>query len=157
MAFPAGVLLADAAYGTSRDFRDGIRELGLHYIVGVDPKTAVAVFDRRGRRRDDPVSVRDLAFRVAKQGGFRRCTWRKGTKEDLTARFALRRVVPAYDQCYGMEKREPVWLLIEWRDGETEPANYFPLLALQPDDEEAADPPGHAEMAHGARLRRLQG
>jgi SRSO17 transposase len=122
---PAGVLLADAAYGTSRDFRDGVRELGLHYIVGVDPKTVVAVFDRAGRRRDDPVSVHDLAFRIAKQGGFRRCTWRKGTKEDLTARFALRRVVPAYDQCYGMEKREAVWLLIEWRDGETEPANYF--------------------------------
>jgi SRSO17 transposase len=122
---PTGVLLADAAYGTSRDFREGVRELGLHYIVGVDPKTVVAVFDRTGRRRDDPVSVRDLAFRVAKQGGFRRCTWRKGTKQDLTARFALRRVVPAYDQCYGMEKREPVWLLIEWRDGETEPANYF--------------------------------
>jgi SRSO17 transposase len=122
---PAGVLLADAAYGSSRDFRDGVRELGLHYIVGVDPKTVVAIFDRAGRRRDDPVSVRDVAFRIAKQGGFRRCTWRKGTKEDLTARFALRRVVPAYDQCYGMEKREPVWLLIEWRDGETEPANYF--------------------------------
>jgi SRSO17 transposase len=122
---PAGVLLADAAYGTSRDFRDGVRELGLHYIVGVDPKTVVAVFDRAGRRRDDPVSVHDLASRIAKQGGFRRCTWRKGTKEDLTARFALRRVVPAYDQCYGMEKREAVWLLIEWRDGETEPANYF--------------------------------
>jgi SRSO17 transposase len=122
---PAGVLLADAAYGSSRDFRDGVRKLGLHYVVGVDPKTVVAIFDRAGRRRDIPVSVRDLAFRIAKQGGFRRCTWRKGTKEDLTARFALRRVVPAYDQCYGMNNREAVWLLIEWRDGETEPANYF--------------------------------
>jgi SRSO17 transposase len=122
---PAGVLLADAAYGSSRDFRDGVRELGLHYIVGVDPKTVVAVFDRAGRRRDDPVSVRNLAFRMDKQRGFRRCTWRKGTKQDLSARFALRRIVPAYDQCYGMENREPLWLLIEWRDGDTEPANYF--------------------------------
>ncbi len=122
---PSGVLLADAAYGSSRDFRDGVRELGLHYIVGVDPKTVVAVFDRVGRRRDDPVSVRNLAFRIDKQRGFRRCTWRKGTKQDLSARFALRRIVPAYDQCYGMENREPLWLLIEWRDGDTEPANYF--------------------------------
>lgn len=122
---PSGVLLADAAYGSSRDFRDGVRELGLHYIVGVDPKTVVAVFDRMGRRRDDPVSVRNLAFRIDKQRGFRRCTWRKGTKQDLSARFALRRIVPAYDQCYGMENREPLWLLIEWRDGDTEPANYF--------------------------------
>jgi SRSO17 transposase len=124
-AVPSGVLLADAAYGSSRDFRDGVRELGLHHIVGVDPKTVVAVFDRAGRRRDDPVSVRNLAFRIEKQRGFRRCTWRKGTKQDLSARFALRRIVPAYDQCYGMENREPLWLLIEWRDGDTEPANYF--------------------------------
>jgi SRSO17 transposase len=122
---PSGVLLADAAYGSSRDFRDGVRQLGLHYIVGVDPKTVVAVFDRAGRRRDDPVSVRNLAFRIDKQRGFRRCTWRKDTKQDLSARFALRRIVPAYDQCYGMENREVLWLLIEWRDGETEPANYF--------------------------------
>ena len=53
----------------------------------------------------------------------RRCTWRKGTEE---ARFALRRVVAA-----GVPKREqePLWLLIEWRDGETQAANYF-LISL---------------------------
>ncbi len=33
--------------------------------------------------------------------------------------------MPAYDACYGMENREPLWLIIEWRDGEDEPANYF--------------------------------
>lgn len=122
---PSGVLLADAAYGSSRDFRDSLRELGLHYIVGVEPQTVVATFDGAGQRRDESVSVRDLAFRIAKQNGFRRCTWRKGTKQDLSARFALRRIVPAYDRARRMDKREPLWLLIEWRDGETEPANYF--------------------------------
>jgi SRSO17 transposase len=123
---PQGVVLADSAYGTSRDFRHGIRAMGLHYAVGVDPKTVVAVFDRLGRRRDEVISVRDLAQRIWNQGGFRRCTWRKGTKNDLTARFALRRVVPAYDAaCGGIDKREPLWLIIEWRDGETEPANHF--------------------------------
>src|SRR5262249_40350406 len=76
---PSGIVLADSAYGSSRDFRDGLRELGLHYIVGVDPKTVVAVYDKLGRRRDEPVGVRDLALRIEKQGGFRRCTWRKGT------------------------------------------------------------------------------
>jgi SRSO17 transposase len=122
---PRGVVLADSAYGTSRDFRDGVRALGLHYAVGVDPKTVVAVHDKIGRCRIEPVSVREVALRIEKAGGFRRCTWRKGTKEDLSARFALRRVVPAYDGGHGIEKREPLWLLIEWRDGEDQPANYF--------------------------------
>lgn len=122
---PPGLVLADQAYGTSRDFRQGIRELGLHYAVAVDSKTVVMVFDTIGRRRDEIVSVSDLAQRIESRGGFRRCTWRQGTKQDLSARFALRRVVPAYDGGHGIETREPVWLLIEWRDDEVEPANYF--------------------------------
>jgi len=122
---PPGVVLADCAYGASRAFREGIRALDLHYIVAVDHQTAVAVFDKNHRRGDQVFGVRDLAFRIAAARGFRRCTWRKGTKVDLSARFALRRVVPAYNECKGVDNREPVWLLIEWRDGETEPANYF--------------------------------
>lgn len=129
---PPGLVLADAAYGSSRDFRDGIRDLGLHYAVGVDPKTVVMVFDKLGRRRDEIVGVKTLAQRIEAQGGFRRCTWRAGTKQDLSARFALRRVVPAYDGGHGIEKREALWLLIEWRDGEDEPANYFLCSSPRP-------------------------
>lgn len=73
------------------------------------------------RCRGDPVSVRDLALQIEARGGFRRCTWRKGTKQDLAARFAFRRVIPAGVNA----EREVQWLLIEWRDGEAEPANYF--------------------------------
>jgi SRSO17 transposase len=122
---PAGVVLADVAYGTSRDFRKGIRALGLHYAVAVEARTTVMVFDELGQRNDEILSVGELASRIELQSGFRRCMWRRGTKQDLSARFALRRVVPAYDGGHGIEKREPVWLLVEWRDGEDEPANYF--------------------------------
>jgi hypothetical protein len=96
-----------------------------HDAVAVDNRTTVMVFDTLGRRREEIISVIDLAHRIDANGGFRRCTWRQGTKHDLSARFALRRVVPAYDGGHGIEKREPVWLLIEWRDGEDEPANCF--------------------------------
>jgi SRSO17 transposase len=120
-----GVVLADAAYGTARDFRKGIRELGLHYAVAVEARTTVMVFDDFGQRDDEIIGVGELAARIESQRGFRRCTWRRGTKQDLSARFALRRVVPAYDGGHGIEKREPVWLLVEWRDGDDEPANYF--------------------------------
>lgn len=120
-----GLTLADAAFGSSRDFRDGIRKLGLHYAVAVNSSTVVSVVDKRDRLRDEIISVQALAQRIDSQGGFRRCTWREGTKEDLSARFALRRIVPAYDDARGIEKRETLSLLIEWRDGESEPANYF--------------------------------
>ena len=83
------------------------------------PQTLIRLVDAEGRPRGEQVSVRDLAFTIRDRGGFRRCTWRKGTKEDLAARFALRRVVTAHDG------PDPQWLLIEWRDGEAEPANYF--------------------------------
>lgn len=122
---PRGLVLADQAYGTSREFRDEIRRLGLHYAVGVDRRTVVMVYDKLDRRRDEIISVQDLARRIEARGGFRRCTWRQGTKQPLTARFALRRIVPAHDGGHGIERREPLWLLIEWRDGEDEPANYF--------------------------------
>lgn len=122
---PPGLVLADQAYGTSREWRQAIREMGLHYAVAVDHRTTVMVFDKIGRRREEIISIIDLAHRIEGRGGFRRCTWREGTKQDLSARFALRRVVPAYDGGPGIEKREAVWLLIEWRDNEDEPANCF--------------------------------
>jgi SRSO17 transposase len=123
---PPGVVLADKAYGASPVFRDGIRALGLHYAVGVDPRTKVMVYDKRGRRGDEKISVKSLALRIEARGGFRRTTWRQGTKEALFARFALRRVVFAGGAAKGsIDTREPVWLLIEWRDHEPEPDNYY--------------------------------
>ncbi len=122
---PKGVVLGDSAYGTSKAFRRGVRELDLHYALGVDPKTSVLLMNQREDVRGPVLSVRDLAFLIRDRGGFRRCTWRKGTKDDLTAKFALRRVVIAEDGQIPPDEREPLWLLIEWRDGENTPANYF--------------------------------
>jgi SRSO17 transposase len=121
-----GVVLGDTAYGSSSEFRQGVRSLGLHYAVAVYPHTTVHLLDEEGGPREEAPSVSELATRIHERGGFRRCTWRKGTQEDLSARFALRRVVAA-----GVPQREqePLWLLIEWRDGEPQPANYF-LISL---------------------------
>nr|WP_240359904.1 IS701 family transposase [Pyxidicoccus trucidator] len=123
---PPGVVLGDTAYGTSSKFRAHLRSLGLHYAVAVAPQTAVCLLDEKGRPRGDARSVSDLALRLHEREGFRRCSWRKGTQEDLSACFALRRVIAA-----GVPQREqePLWLLIEWRDDEPEPANYF-LVSL---------------------------
>jgi SRSO17 transposase len=123
---PPGVVLGDTAYGSSSELRQGVRSLGLHYAVAVYPHTTVRLLDEEGAPRGEALSVSELATRIHERGGFRRCTWRKGTKEDLSARFALRQVVAA-----GVPQREQesLQLLIEWRDGELEPANYF-LISL---------------------------
>ena len=122
---PRGIVLADSAFGNSSDFRAQLRKLGLHYAVGVSPQTAVFLLDPVSGQPGARMEVRDLAFKIEQSGGFRRCTWRQGTKQDLSARFTRMRVVPAHDDGVEPAKREPLWLLIEWRDGETEPANFF--------------------------------
>ncbi|WNG22297.1 IS701 family transposase [Cystobacter fuscus] len=119
---PKGVVLADSAYGSSSDFRAQVRSLGLHYAVGVDPQTTVSLLDNQGHPHDEAVSVKDMALSIHERGGFRRCTWRSGTREELRAHFALRRVVAAGEP---KGQQEPLWLLIEWRENEPEPANYF--------------------------------
>ncbi|HYP21554.1 MAG TPA: IS701 family transposase [Chloroflexia bacterium] len=119
---PKGVVLADSAYGTSGDFRAQVRSLGLHYAVGVEPQTTIRLLDNEGRPHGEAVSVKDMALSIHERWGFRRCTWRSGTREELQARFALRRVVAAG---VPQGQQEPLWLLIEWREDEPEPANYF--------------------------------
>jgi SRSO17 transposase len=123
---PPGIVLADSAYGSSSPFRAHLRSLGLHYGVGVSSQTSVCLLDEKGRPQQEAQSVSALAFRLQEAGGFRRCTWRQGTRKKLSARFALSQVNAA-----GVPKQEqePLWLLIEWREGEPEPANYF-LISL---------------------------
>jgi SRSO17 transposase len=123
---PPGLVLADQAYGGD-EFRQGIRQLGLQYAIAVDPRSMVVTLSKSGRPSESRIHLEQLAQRLDKQCAFRRCTWRQGTKEPLSARFALRRVVWA-GRSYpvvAIEDREPVWLLIEWRDNEKEPRNYF--------------------------------
>jgi SRSO17 transposase len=114
---PKGVVLGDSGYGSSSDFRRELRALQLRYVVGVQPTTIVQPVDVNSKPEGKPASVRDLATTLDTRGAFRRCTWRVGTRNDLSARFAMLRVQPSDD--------EEVWLLIEWRDDEAEPANYF--------------------------------
>ncbi len=122
---PRGVVLGDSAYGTSSDFRLELRKLGLHYSLAVDPQTKVFEVGEVLNRGGAAISVRDLAVKLKAKKKFRRCTWRAGTKADLSAQFAMRRVFPCREQNREPHERESVWLLIEWRDGEDAPANYF--------------------------------
>jgi SRSO17 transposase len=125
------VLLYDSGYGDSSAFREGVRELGLDYAVGIHGPTKVWRLDKRLRRSGEALSARDLALEIGRKG-FRRTTWREGTKESLWSRFAMQRVVSAHDDGVDPAQREDVWLLMEWPDGEAEPTKYF--LATLPRD-----------------------
>jgi SRSO17 transposase len=122
--FPRGIVLCDTAYGTSSAFRTAVRDLDLDYAVAVDPQTKVWCVDRLLRRRGSALSVRDLALSIGREG-FRRVTWREGTKKKLSAYFAMRRVVPFHDDGVHPSVREDVWLVMEWPDGEVAPTKYY--------------------------------
>jgi len=114
---PRGVVLADCGYGGGADFRKELRSLELDYAVAVNPTTNVRRVDRDGVCRGKNQRLKTLALRLQKEGAFRRCTWRQGSRRAMTARFARVRIQVA--------DGELATLLIEWRDHEPEPANYF--------------------------------
>jgi SRSO17 transposase len=56
---------------------------------------------------------------------FRRLTWRTGTKGKLSSRFCFRRVKTARDDGeMAQEDKEPLWLVIEWPEGEPKPTKF---------------------------------
>ncbi len=121
---PGEIVLADAAYGESSAFRSGIRFYGLDYAVGVSAPTKVFLVNASGRHRGESTSVRDLARKLGNKA-FRRVTWRDGTApQKLSARFCFRRVKVAHDDGTPLDEREDIWLVMEWRDSETEPTRY---------------------------------
>jgi SRSO17 transposase len=135
---PRAVALADAGYGVDTAFRDGITELGLSYVVGIQSSTTLwppgeaplppKPWSGRGRRatrlrHDDdhqPVSAKDLALGLPDKA-FRRITWREGSNAKLASRFAAVRVRPAQGDTSRGEPRAEEWCLIEWPKGEAEP------------------------------------
>jgi SRSO17 transposase len=125
------VVVADAGYGNSGEFRDGLASRCLHYAVGVQAETVVFTREprwvrpprpQRGRASKlwmlaadspRPVAVGELAGQLR----LRRVSWRKGTKGKLSARFAWVRVWPGADWHRGVRVQPaPVWLLVEARD-----------------------------------------
>lgn len=125
---PKGVVLADEGYGNNGAFRAGVRARGLHYAVAISSSTTVWVLDGEGGRGLVKWTAKEVAEVLGKKR-FRRTTWREGTSERLSAKFAARRVLVGHDDGQPSSEREEQWLLMEWRDGEDEPAHFY-LLTL---------------------------
>jgi SRSO17 transposase len=141
-SLPRGVVLMDAGYGNNSDLRAAITALELTYVVGILSNTTLwapgsgplpaKTWSGRGRpptllRRDAehrPLSVKALALGLSKSA-WRTVTWREGTAEHLSSRFARVRVRVARRDFRRNESRPEEWLLIEWPKGESEPTKYW--------------------------------
>lgn len=139
---PRGVVLADAAYGNSGKFRQGLAERGLEYSVCIKRDTSVwrpgegldAVPPRRngpGRPpsrqlpgKHNPVSVQELAAELPLKAYRRVRLWR-GRHEATEMRVARLRVRTARGAVFGHAPGDEQWLLIEWPSGEPEPSHYY--------------------------------
>lgn len=131
VGLPRGFGLLDAGYGHDSKLRTGMTELGVPYVAGIQPQTLVwAPRKRPGRalkkaRRDEPnaISVKDLALKLGAKE-WHTITWREGTNEWLSSRFARVRVCVASSH-ERLTKPTKEWLLIEWPEGEDEPTKYW--------------------------------
>ncbi len=139
---PHGVVLMDAGYGTDTDLRTSIAALGLNYVAGIQPQTSVwgpgtgprppKNWSGHGRpakllRRDgkhQPISVKKLAIGLPTRA-WRKITWREGSAQQLSSRFARVRVRAAHRDYWLPESRPEEWLLIEWPEGEEAPTKYW--------------------------------
>ena len=136
---PSGVIVADAGYGNTTEFRTGLAERKLLFVVGVQNTTTVWIDSgnlkatsegHRGRPRRKPLEVgTPLSVAEVSQSWprkiWQRVTWREGTKGSMTSRFAAARVLPSHSYQHGGAKEEPLWLLAEWPEEQMTPTKFW--------------------------------
>lgn len=123
-----GCVLADAGYGLSAPFRQGLTGRKLIWSVGV-PRTQKVFTPQvglllpqagRGKPRQHAIpseTARDAAEALA-ASRWRKVVWRQGIKGPLAARFAALRVRVAdgpRTPRHGHQPGDEVWLVGEWR------------------------------------------
>jgi SRSO17 transposase len=135
------VLIADAGYGEISEFRLGLAERELDYIVQVKSGTSayaqevqpqVGVYSGRGRPplpryRQTRSSLKALALAAGAEAATT-VAWREGSRGQLSSRFLALRVRPAnvkLRRAAATDELPLAWLVCEWPDGEAEPVKYW--------------------------------
>ena len=133
------VVLADAGYGDSGEFRAGLAARNLRYVVAVNgepvvwpPGSKPEVMKRtagspgrpRTRYSDEahpPVALKKLASTLR----FRRVSWREGSKGWQAGYFAAVRIRTAHRHKEGTPPGEEQWLLCQRTDDEKTPYKFW--------------------------------
>jgi SRSO17 transposase len=141
------VLVSDCGYGEVGEFRSGLDDRQIPYVVQVKADTSAypepvrpttAPYTGRGRRpqpryHDKPSSLKRLAL-AAGQGAGVELIWRRASKGLQRSRFLALRARPAgitprrqaAARADGAEWELPVrWLLAEWPTDKPEPVKYW--------------------------------
>src|SRR4051812_20873234 len=148
------LVVADAGYGDSAEFRDGLSARGRAWVVQVQGVLSAhaegAVPARvptsgggrpsRPRYRPPPVALRAHVLAAGRAAAVP-LTWRDGSRGPLSSYFVVLRVRPAghhqADRRAADGSLPAVWLLAEWPPGATEPTDYW--LATLPETTELAE------------------
>lgn len=149
------VLAADGGFGDITEFRQGLDERELRYVLQVKgPTSAYAEEvkperpDYRGtgrppaaRYRERPSSLREHALAAGKRRAVG-LSWREGSRGRMHSRFLALRVRPANIKLRGVahcagEELGVCWLLCEWPADKDEPVKYW--LSNLPEDTELRD------------------
>jgi SRSO17 transposase len=135
-------VLADAGYGETVEFRDGLTQRGLLYVVGVpnnhliwppgsNPRPPTHRRGTRGRPRSQwrdgnkhPIPIGELVKGIARER-YKTVAWREGSRGKLSSKFLAYRVRSATKHTKGRLPGEEQWLLCEWHSSETEPRFHF--------------------------------
>jgi SRSO17 transposase len=137
-ALPRRVVLADAGYGDSTEFRDGLQARRLNYIVGVSnirlvwppgsnprlPKRNAGAGRPATRFRDGNRKPKSLA-EFAETLEYRKYSCADGKGGTKSGYFAFARVRSAERHTKGRKPSEEIWLISEWRPGNNERKFYF--------------------------------
>ncbi|SDP98968.1 DDE superfamily endonuclease [Lentzea jiangxiensis] len=146
-SLPQRPVVADAGYGDATEFRLGLTERGLTYVLAVSPAATAHPADAvpvtppwagngrppGPRYQDKPVDLKTLVMNAGRSAG-KFVVWRHGTKKSpgnptasMRSRFLALRVRPDNRNiARAADGSLPeCWLLAEWPPGATEPTDYW--------------------------------
>jgi SRSO17 transposase len=134
-------VVADAGYGESTEFRDGLVERGLRYVVGIPsthliwrPGSRPQVAPRTGKAGRPQTQARDTSTKPIQIGKlvegiprtrYKTVSWRQGSRGKMSSKFLFYRVQSAERHTKGRPPSDEQWLICEWPEAEKGPKFHF--------------------------------